>query len=156
VEQLKAFIEKVNSDKELLEKVDALGAKGANNDELISLAAECGFTITADELDEKKKSLVLDEEQLQEVVGGTGGGSADKCWFTPTGRTKTEKMFGEDIPFAECGSTCWQINTCWCYKRQYADRGICVDKWHELEYWDTLWPYQLTNHEKKQPPSYNE
>jgi len=48
VEQLKAFIEKVESDKELSEKVNAIGAKGAGSDELISLAAECGFIITAE------------------------------------------------------------------------------------------------------------
>jgi len=72
--QLKAFIEKAQSDKELMAKLDALGEKDAGADEIIALAKENGFTVTADELEKIKdggeESGELAEEDLEAVAGG--------------------------------------------------------------------------------------
>ena len=72
--QLKAFIEKAQSDKELMAKLDELGAKDAGVDEVIALAKENGFTITADEIEKMKdggeESGELAEEDLEAVAGG--------------------------------------------------------------------------------------
>ena len=75
--QLKAFIEKAQSDKELMAKLDELGAKDAGADEIIALAKENGFTITADEIENQKRGELatgeLSEEELETVAGGEGG-----------------------------------------------------------------------------------
>ena len=79
MEQLKALIEKAKSDKELMSKLDALGAKDAGDDKIIALAKEYGFTVTADEI-EKLKSENADsagnneitEDKLEAVAGGGG------------------------------------------------------------------------------------
>ena len=77
MEQLKAFIEKAKTDKVLAEKLDILGIKGAGDDEIIALAAEYGFTITKEEIENIKshscnscKSCELKEEDLENVAGG--------------------------------------------------------------------------------------
>jgi len=75
MEQLKAFIEKAQSDKELMGKLDTLGEKDAGADEIIALAKESGFTITADEIVKLKSentadSAELKENELETVAGG--------------------------------------------------------------------------------------
>jgi len=75
MEQIKLFIEKANTDSELLSKLDALGAKNAGADEVIALAAEYGFTFTAQEYEQAKarahaKTGELSEEDLDAVSGG--------------------------------------------------------------------------------------
>ena len=155
MEQLNALIEKAKTDNELKEKINALGSKGAGDDEIVALAAEYGFTITVEQMEEMRKQKELSEEQLEDVAGG-GDPPGNNCWFTPTGNRKTVIIKGYEIPFMECNSTCWQVGTCWCYKRQYGDRGICVDKWHEVDdEFFTLYPVFLTNHQRKKPPTYN-
>ena len=75
MEQLKAFIDKAESDKELMDKLGALGEKGAGADDVVALAAEYGFTVTAEEIEDAKsltKKNELGEEKLEAVAGGTG------------------------------------------------------------------------------------
>ena len=76
MEQIKAFIEKANTDSELMAKLDALGAKNADAENVIALAAEYGFTFTEQEYEQAKtqaraKTGELSEEDLDAVSGGT-------------------------------------------------------------------------------------
>ena len=73
MEQLKLFLEKANQDKELAEKLKELGADAADND-IIALAAEHGFTVTVEDIEDYTKAEggcgVLSEEDLEKVAGG--------------------------------------------------------------------------------------
>ena len=74
--QMQAFIEKAKNDKELMAKLDALGASGAGADKIVALAAEYGFAITeedyrkAAEMAGTRKSGELKEEDLEAAAGG--------------------------------------------------------------------------------------
>jgi len=74
--QMQAFIEKTKNDKDLMTKLDALGAAGAGPEKIIALAAEHGFAITVEEyqmanrLAKARKSAELAEEELEAVTGG--------------------------------------------------------------------------------------
>ena len=82
MEQLNAFIEKIESDNELEAKIKALGEKANQPDEIIALAAEYGFTVTTDDIEQLKncagcsgmngagKNGELSEEALEAVAGG--------------------------------------------------------------------------------------
>ena len=68
-EQLKAFIEKVQGDDSLQEKLKA----AANPDVVVSIAKEAGFSISADQLTKRlnsPESVELSDEQLAMVSGG--------------------------------------------------------------------------------------
>ena len=62
-EQLKAFIEKVQGDTSLQEKLKA----AADSDAVVAIAKEAGFSISADDLN---KSSKLSEKELEGVAGG--------------------------------------------------------------------------------------
>ncbi len=66
-EQLKAFLEKVQSDTSLQEKLKAAADSGA----VIAIAKEARFNISADDLN-KTKSEISDEE-LEGLAGGVCG-----------------------------------------------------------------------------------
>jgi len=76
MEQLKAFLEKAGADSELTVKLEKLYESANVSEELIAIAAEFGFTITAEEIGETKsltKRNELEEEKLEAVAGGSGG-----------------------------------------------------------------------------------
>ena len=64
-EQLKAFLEKVQGDTSLQEKLKA----AADSDAVVAIAKAAGFSISADDL---TKSSELSEEELEGVAGGNG------------------------------------------------------------------------------------
>ena len=64
-EQLKAFLEKVQGDTSLQEKLKA----AADADAVAAIAKEAGFSISADDF--KNAQLDLSDEQLDSVAGGT-------------------------------------------------------------------------------------
>ena len=64
-EQLKAFLEKVEVDTSLQEKLKA----AANSDAVLEIAKEAGFMITTEDL-ELLKPGQLTEEELDGVTGG--------------------------------------------------------------------------------------
>ena len=64
-EQFKAFLEKVEGDTSLQEKLKA----AADSDAVLAIAKEAGFVISADDL-ESLKAGELSEEELDSVVGG--------------------------------------------------------------------------------------
>ena len=66
-EQLKAFLEKVNADTSLQEKLKAAASPEAAMD----IAKEAGFSITAEDIQSTKSESVNDEE-LESAAGGTG------------------------------------------------------------------------------------
>ena len=65
-EQLKAFLEKVKSDMSLQEKLKEV----TNDDAIIAIAKEAGFTISSDNLNTAQSKL--SEEELEGVAGGWG------------------------------------------------------------------------------------
>ena len=65
-EQLKAFLEKVQVDTSLQEKLKA--AVDANS--VAAIAKEAGFMISADDL-KKDQAIEISEEELEGVTGGT-------------------------------------------------------------------------------------
>jgi len=89
-EQLKAFLEAVNTDPELREKV-----KGAADlDAAVAIAKEAGFDVSKEDWlkHQAQQSLKMSDEDLERVAGGTGydwndhydgstqGNSCDACW----------------------------------------------------------------------------
>ena len=77
LEQLKAFLEKVKDDSSLQEKLKA----AANPDDVVSIAKEAGFSISADDL--KNAQSELSDEELEGVAGGQARGW-DFCGAEPT------------------------------------------------------------------------
>ena len=63
-EQLKAFLEKVQDDTNLQEKLKA----AADSDEVIAIAKEVGFLFSADELTKAQSELA--EDELESASGG--------------------------------------------------------------------------------------
>ena len=63
-EQLKAFLEKVNTDTSLQEKLKAAGDVGA----ALTIARDAGFSISTADLE--KAQSELSEEELEDVAGG--------------------------------------------------------------------------------------
>ena len=74
MEQLKAMLEKAKTDKELTARLYELSQKDAASDEIIALAAEYGFVVTAEDLENHKscggKCSELSAEELAAVSGG--------------------------------------------------------------------------------------
>jgi len=76
MEQMQAFIEKARNDSSLMAKLDELGTAGANAEEIVTLAAEYGFSITVDDYQKAHeaagamKNGELAEEELDSVAGG--------------------------------------------------------------------------------------
>ena len=74
--QMQSFIEKAKNDKELMAKLDALGASGAGVEEAIALAAEYGFLVTEEDCRQAAarscphKKGELAEEDLATAAGG--------------------------------------------------------------------------------------
>ena len=62
-EQLKAFLEKVKGDINLQEKLKA----ATDNDAVVAIAKEAGFSISADDL--KNAQSEISEEELEGVAG---------------------------------------------------------------------------------------
>ena len=63
-EQLKAFLEKVQADTSLQEKLKA----AANPDAVVSIAKEVGFSISSDDL--TKAKYELSDQELEGIAGG--------------------------------------------------------------------------------------
>ena len=73
--QLQAFIEKAKNDKALMAKLNKIGADGAEVDKVVSLAAEYGFGVTAEDCLKAMETACpktgkLAEEELEAVAGG--------------------------------------------------------------------------------------
>jgi len=70
-------LEKAGADSELTVKLEKLHESANISEELITIAAEHGFTVTETEIEDAKsltKKNELDEEKLEAVAGGTGEG----------------------------------------------------------------------------------
>ena len=88
MEQIKVFIEKIGSDNELKAKVEALGEKAENTDEIITLAAQNGFTITADEITAFKNGNTFGELTEEDLGAVSGGNSKNRYDSTCKNMTK--------------------------------------------------------------------
>jgi len=66
-EQLKAFLEKVQGDTSLQEKLKA----AADANAVVAIAKEAGFSFSADEIN-NAQSRELSEEEMESVAGGGG------------------------------------------------------------------------------------
>ena len=74
-DQFKAFLEAVEADAALQEKVQTEASRYA--DAVVAIAKEAGFGITADDV--KRAQLEISEDDLKGVTGGAGGG----IWESP-------------------------------------------------------------------------
>ena len=75
-EQLKAFLEKVQSDTSLQEKLKA----AADSDAVLAIAKEAGFVISAD--DWNKAQSEIEDAELEAAAGGNNDTQRDRwCWF---------------------------------------------------------------------------
>jgi len=92
--QLREFIEKVMSDEGLKTKLDALGKKEGDNDvitfekeDIIALAKDYGFTITAEEIIMRKNGCTPDKNTTElngdELDAITGGGWPTQNRYDP-------------------------------------------------------------------------
>ena len=72
-EQLNAFLEKVQADTSLQEKLDAAKSPEA----AIEIARDAGFSITAEDIQSMQLESVNDEE-LEGVAGGWPGGNTNQ------------------------------------------------------------------------------
>ena len=72
-EQLKAFIEKVEVDASLQEKLKA----AADANAVVAIAKEAGFSISTDDL--KQAQSELSEEELEGAAGGVREGTGFCC-----------------------------------------------------------------------------
>ena len=69
-EQLKAFLEKVNADTSLQEKLKA----AASPEAAIEIAKDAGFSITAEDMQSMQSETVeLSDEELEGAAGGCRG-----------------------------------------------------------------------------------
>jgi len=85
-EQLKAFLEKVQGDTSLQEKLKA----AADSDAVLAIAKEAGFMISADDLTNKTFGSEISMSELEVIAGGaTGNCSVGKCMTSDT-REETE------------------------------------------------------------------
>ena len=77
-EQLKAFLEKVQGDTSLQEKLKA--AADANDaNAVVEIAKEAGFSISADEINQAQSEL--SDKELEGVAGGIGTFRVGDCSF---------------------------------------------------------------------------
>ena len=79
-QQLKAFIEKVQGDTSLQEKLKA----AADSDAVLAIAKEAGFSISSDDLS-KAQSEISDEE-LEGAAGGQQPWTERPTWAMCKGR----------------------------------------------------------------------
>ncbi|WP_074159270.1 Nif11-like leader peptide family natural product precursor [Synechococcus sp. MIT S9509] len=73
--QLKAFLEKVQNDTSLQEKLKA----AADSNTVLAIAKEAGFMISADDL--KKIQSEVSDKELEGVAGGCACFKKTEIWF---------------------------------------------------------------------------
>ena len=106
MEQLKAFLEKAGTDEEISEKLEALGKEAEHTEKLKAIAAEYGFNITTEEIEEAKTNFEklnkkLTDEDLEEVTGGTARGTVNR--YCPSWcKNRTEYRYACRHPFFWC------------------------------------------------------
>ena len=79
-EQLKAFLEKVETDTELQDKLNG----AADSDAVVEIAKEAGFLITAEDM--QSATMELSDEELEEAAGGRQCANRSMC-YTHDGAT---------------------------------------------------------------------
>ena len=116
-ETLKKFLEEISADEELMKK-----ACTASEEEILALAKEKGYELTAEDL--KKQASELSEDELETVAGGkscycalggggTGDGNEDTCACVVAGAGKGYKVYWR----------AWQEN----------------GEWKDEKTWDSQW-----------------
>ena len=149
MKQIKEFIEKAKSDSELMAKFDAPSAKNAEINEVVTLAAEYGFTFTADDwkayldwsksINGGKQSKEIPPEELENVSGGYENGSphypfVGKCWFHAASEAENRNgrmrkrcnQFACNALLTVNGNFEWHCCGCW-------GTDKCVGNWHYAE-----------------------
>ena len=91
---------------------------------------------------EDNKDLVVKQEDLAQVSGGSAGTQWRVCYFMPTGKRRTEGNW----LLLRCGSSCHPLSgVCACHGQSH-----CVDKWHRVDHEEELDPQSFSNHLSKQ------
>ena len=142
MKQIKAFMEKANQDKELMEKLEAISniSEAEYNDAIIALATEYGFTIATDEIEELSsitKPGEISEEQLEAV---TGGGSRNR-YCSDWCRGLTERRTACTFPFVWCdhyretyrnGDRSANYYDCWCAMDAFPPYVLKKEEWGDI------------------------
>lgn len=97
-DNMKKFLEAVSSDREYIEKLK----KAETPEAVAALAAEKGFTLTAEDLEPEKHTSEVSDEELDAVAGG----SFCFCALAGGGE-RSEKRTGEIIKDDICWCACY-------------------------------------------------
>ena len=103
--QMQAFIDKARSDSALMAKLDALGASGAEASEVVALAAEYGFTVTAEDIRQAAAACSCRTGELTEAELDAVAGGATQNRYNPDVCGKYTKVEYECVGF---------LARCWC------------------------------------------
>ena len=80
-EQLKAFLEKVQGDTSLQEKLKA----AADANAVVAIAKEAGFVFTSEDLSNAEEDKILSNDELELAVGGRGWSRTSTHEFNAAG-----------------------------------------------------------------------
>jgi len=124
--QMQSFIEKAKNDKELMAKLDALGASGAGVEEAIALAAEYGFLVTEEDCRQAAaRSCPHKKGELAEEDLATAAGGATQNRYDPVRCGQATRTMYECVGF---------LKATWCdhYREQFAGRvsNYYGERWH--------------------------
>ena len=135
MEQINLFIEKAQADVGLAAKLKEMQANNATVDEFIALAAEHGFTVTKEDVEQpnRKVSGELSEEQLDEVAGGK---TKHQCFFIAASPVSTKEIpnyyAGKNFTFTKCTNAV-RCNWFWESCRCNATKN-CQDGYHNEDF----------------------
>ena len=90
MEQINLFMEKAQTDEGLAAKLKEMQANNATVEEFIALAAEHGFSVTKEDVEQpnRKGSGELSEKELNNAAGGSRGGV---CHYRSDGEGRTSR-----------------------------------------------------------------
>ena len=119
MEQINLFMEKAQEDEELAAKLKEMQASKATVEKFIAFAAEHGFTVTKEDVEQPPKvSGELSEQQLDEVAGGK---TKHQCFFIAASPVSTKEIRGvytsRNFTFTKCTNAVrcnWFRESCRC------------------------------------------
>ena len=125
MDNIKAFINKAKENETLMKKLDALGEKDAGVDQIIALAAENGFIITANEIEEYKSGILADREKYgklseKELASVVGGGLPTENRYNPKICSQYGKVHYYCVGFLE-------LVNCDHFRQSFSNGGWRID-----------------------------
>ena len=107
--------------------------------------------------DEKRKSMQINEDELEGVSGGSGGGDGEKCYFHPKSSDSWGEKHGADSSYIWKQCSYGALVGIGCKGCACNGRDHCVDRHHKLDATTgELLPAHFANHKSKlKSNSYN-